>query len=264
MALNGDGIVYVATKQDRYMEEAFLSACSVKESSPDLGITLFTDSPNHAVCKMPVFERVIPVKDTAGVRHPWAAGQLIRILCLRDTPYERTLHLDTDTIVVTTELDQVFEALGSADLGMVETAVDDSYSRVNVGRRMFNAGLILYRRNERVWAWLRRWAELSSRNFSLASSRRLPPIAILNHVSDEQVKRKLLCMDQVSLVELLSPEHNQCRLNIQVLDYSWNHRGSRLDENNGSPPRILHNPRASPHVHEEKLRSAFERWHQCL
>jgi hypothetical protein len=50
-------------------------------------------------------------------------------------------------------------------------------------------------------------------------------------------------MDQVSLVEILGPEINKFGLKVKILDYSWNHRGSRLVEKNRESPRILHYPR---------------------
>ena len=91
------GIVYVATKNDRYVEEAFLSAESVKQRFPDLSITLFTDAPRHALCTTDRFDCVEMIEGVTGLASPWAEGQLNRLRCLPRTPYARTLHLDTDT-----------------------------------------------------------------------------------------------------------------------------------------------------------------------
>jgi hypothetical protein len=254
------GIVYVATKFDRYLEEAFLSANSVKQRFPELSITLFTDLPHHALCSAAgCFDRVEPIVGVAGLASNWAEGQLNRLRCLPRTPYERTLHLDTDTRVLTEELPRLFDLLDDVDLAMVETATDDSYSRKHFGRRMFNAGMQLYRRNDRVWAWLAEWIATSERNFNLAGQTPLPAVPALAHVAAEDVRRKLLFMDQISLVEILSPEVNRFGLAVKILDYSWNHRGSRQAANNRAPVRILHAPGLKGLTHADILDLAF-RW----
>ena len=55
------GILYVATKLDRYVEEAFLSAESAKQRYPDLSITLFTDRAASPLCSLGCFDRIEPV-----------------------------------------------------------------------------------------------------------------------------------------------------------------------------------------------------------
>lgn len=236
------GIVYAASINDRFVEEAFLSAETVKQRYPTLPITLFTDRPQHVLCTMPCFDSVEPMAGVGGVRSPWAAGQLNRLRCLPRTPYDHTLHLDTDTQVLTEELPALFDLLDRMDVAMVETATDDSYSRVHFGKRMFNAGLILYRRNDKTRQWLETWAALSERNFQIAGLTPLPPVPALSHIAAEDIRRRLLFMDQISLVQMLSPDVNLTGLSVQTLDYSWNHRGSRLTENNRVPVKILHLP----------------------
>jgi hypothetical protein len=251
------GIVYVAVKQDRYVEEAFLSADSVKQRFPSLSITLFTDRPRHALCATDRFDAIEEISSLSGFASSWAEGLLSRARCLRRTPYARTLHIDTDTRVLTEELPALFDILDDIDVAMVETAVDDSYSRQHFGRRMFNGGLVLYRRNERIWAWLEAWAAASEQNFHLASQTPLPPVPILSHVAAEDVRRRLLFNDQISLVEILSPEVNRFDLALKILDYSWNHRGSRLPGNNRAPVRILHAPALKGLTHADILSVAF-------
>src|SRR5216684_1875167 len=95
------GIVYVAVKRDRYVEEAFLSADSVKQRFPSLSITLFTDRPQHALCATDRFDAIEEISSATGFASSWAEGLLSRARCLRRTPYARTLHIDTDTRVLT-------------------------------------------------------------------------------------------------------------------------------------------------------------------
>ena len=73
------GIVYVATKHDRYLEEAFLSANSVKERFPDLPITLFTDLPRHPLCLTGRFDQIETIVGVSGFGSNWAEGLLNRV-----------------------------------------------------------------------------------------------------------------------------------------------------------------------------------------
>jgi len=255
------GVLYVAVKQDRYVEEAFLSADSVKQRHPELSITLFTDRPQHALCATDRFDAVETISSATGFGSVWAEGLLSRAQCLVRTPYARTLHIDTDTRVITEDLPALFAVLDEFDVAMVETATDDSYSRHHFGRRMFNGGLVLYQRSERVWAWLAAWAQASEENFRLAGRTPLPDIPSLSHVAAEDVRRRLLFNDQISLVAILSPEINRFGLAVKTLDYSWNHRGSRLPANNRAPVRILHAPALKGLTHADILSVAFV-WRQ--
>jgi hypothetical protein len=236
------GIVYSATTHDRYVEEAFLSAESVKRLYPRLPITLFTDRPSHLLCGLGLFDNVEKINTPRKLTLPFAKGQLARLWALLRTPYERTLHLDTDTRVLTPELPELFNLLENFDLAMVETTVDDSYSRYHYGRRMYNVGVQLFRKSRETRYWLETWIELTERNFLATTRRRLEDIPSVRHIVSEEVRRKLLNMDQISLVEVLSPEINQLGLKFYPLNPSWNHRGSKLPENNQEPVKILHLP----------------------
>jgi hypothetical protein len=257
LARDGCGIVYVATVNDRFVEEAFLSADSVKQRFPALPITLFTDRPAHPLCQLSRFDSVQTIESVQSFGSHWAAGQLARLRCLPRTPYARTLHLDTDTRVLTDELPWLFDRLAESDVAMVETADDDSFSRLYSGMRMFNAGLILYRRTEQVWQWLDAWPKLTERNFRLADQSSAPAIPLLRNVADGSARRRLMYMDQISLVEILNPGGNAFGLSVLNLEYPWNHRGSRKPENNRSVVKILHAPALKGLTHADILEVAF-------
>ncbi len=252
------GVIYVATRHDLFIEEALISANSVKQRWRQCPIALFTDRPKHRLCSLGLFDRVEPTEGVRDIRASWPAGVLNRLKCLSSSPFDRTLYLDTDTMVLTTELRSLFALAERFDVGMAETSMDDSFSRQFYGRPIFNSGVLLYRRNLATARWLEQWVADSERNFRLAGSIPLPPIPELAHVPDPRVRRKLLLNDQVSLAALLSPRVNRCGLKAITLDYSWNHRGSKLPGRDREPIRIRHWPRTSQEVHAANLSAAIE------
>jgi len=256
--MNGCGIIYVATRHDLFLEEAVISADSVKQLSNTFHITLFTDRPQHPLCGLGVFDHVETVEsiDVAG---SWPSGLLNKVKSLAQSPYDHTLYLDTDTTVLTSELSLLFGLADSFDVGMAEALVDDSFSRKYFARPLFNTGVILYRKNSRTIRWLAEWTARSERNCRITRQVPLPATPELRHVADPRLRRKLLGNDQISLAPLLSPEINRCGLRVVTLDYSWNHRGSTLLERNRCPIRIRHWPRESKEVQAQNLSTAIHR-----
>ncbi len=236
------GIVYVATKQERYVAEAFLSAGSAKMLAPDIPITLFTNLVDSAFATAPCFDNVVPVDTIEDFNRSWSEGQLDRILCLPQSPYEYTLHLDSDTRVRDAAIGSAFSILDDKDLAIVECGEDNSYSRRLYGSPMFNVGFVLYRNVAKVRQLFQAWADLTAEHFSLARSEDESRIECMAHIDDPDVRRKLLFMDQISMVQLFSPEVNQFGLDYMTLDESWNYRGSRT----GRPPppdlKLDHHP----------------------
>jgi len=236
------GIVYVATKRDKYVAEAFLSASSAKLLAPDVPVTLFTNLVDSPFSRAPSFDNVVPIDTIESFDRSWSEGQLDRILCLPNSPYEYTLHLDCDTRVRSAEFASVFSLLDSHDLAIVECGEDNSYSREQYGRPMFNVGFILYRNDDKVRRLFEAWADLTSEHYALARGEDEPQVDCLAHIDDPDRRRKLLFMDQVSMAQLFSPEVNRFGLDYLVLDESWNYRGSRA----GRPPpadlKVDHHP----------------------
>lgn len=227
----GNGVVYVASKLDRYVEEAFLSAESLKRHAPGIAVTLFTDRPDHPLCATPVFDSVLELQSVDGFGLAWAEGQLDRIACLARSPYEHTLNLDTDTRIHSPEVATVFRQLQHCDVAMVEARPENSYGARRSGRRMFNAGFILYRRSAAVEDWLAQWQARVRRNLGFALQSPLPEVPELAHVTDEEVRRTLLRMDQIALMEILSPEVNLPGLVLREMDETWNYRGATRPAN---------------------------------
>ncbi len=238
------GIVYVATRREHYLAEAFLSAHSVKDFAADLSVTLFTDLPDSPFASAPCFDHVEPIQTSRLFTSLWAEGQLDRITSLARSPYQYTLHLDVDTRVLTPDFLQLFEKLESIDVGMAICQPDVSKCARWTGFPMFNVGLILFRRNDKTNSLLSAWRELTTEHFHMANQDELPHVDYLAHVEDVERRRQLLFMDQTSFVRLLSPNVNKFDVKLEILEEYWNYRGTRkgLHRRFDGPVKISHHP----------------------
>lgn len=252
------GVVYVATNEDRYIEEAFLSAESLKRLTPNVSITLFTDRAHHALCRAGVFSDVQEIVPEGGFRSSWADGQLTRLRCLPKSPYDNTLNLDTDTRVFTSDVPRLFQLLDELDVAMVEDRADYSMAAKLSKLRMFNAGFILYRRAPSVLRWLERWTQATIRNFRLAMEEALPEVPLLAHLGDSEKVRHLLSIDQIALVEILSPTTNQLGLKLGVLERFWNYRGPLAGDDTQDKVRIVHSDEIRGYTRPDLLTIAYD------
>lgn len=254
------GIVYVATRKENYVAEAFLSAHSAKDLMPKLPITLFTDRVDSAFCKAHCFDRVEPITTQTNYRSRWADGQLDRIKCLIESPYERTLHIDTDTRIQTREVLSLFKRLDTIDIAMAECQPDASVSAAHYGHPMFNVGVILYKKSAEVIRLLDEWRTLTKAHFDLANLDVVPPVECLPHIDDQELRRELLFMDQLSMVQLLSPEVNKFELKLEILSEAWNFRGAGNGREFKQAVKINHHPALRSRLGEDIIDRATSYW----
>ncbi len=236
------GMVYVATRRPHYVAEAFLSASSVRDFAPELPITLYTDLPDLPLARSPAFTSVVPLETRRSYKSLWAEGQLDRIRSLRNAPYDYTLHLDSDTRVLTPEFMSLFEKLDRIDVGMAICQRDVSRCAQLTGLPMFNVGFILFRRSEKALALLQAWEQLTRQNFELGNQEVPPRTAVTAHLDDPELRRELLFMDQTSFVQLLSPQTNGLGLELEIIDECWNFRGTGSGRVFAGPVKISHHP----------------------
>lgn len=141
-----DGALYVAIGDQRYTQEASASAASLRRVSPSTAIALATD----ADFAPPVFDQRVRIGEREGFR--------AKIVALRQSPFERTIFLDSDTCVVG-ELSALFELLERFDIAAahapnrVTLALDD----VPASFPELNTGVIACRRGDTTDALLDRW-----------------------------------------------------------------------------------------------------------
>jgi len=236
------GMVYVATRRPHYVAEAFLSAHSARDWRPELPITLNTDLPQLVFARSPCFSNVVPLETRRRYRSLWAEGQLDRIRALRNSPYDYTLHLDTDTRVLTPEFPDLFGRLDGIDIAMAVCQPDVSKCAQLTGLPMFNVGFILFRKSPGVLALLEAWENLTRENFELGNLDEPPKTAVTAHIDDVEVRRELLFMDQTSFVQLLSPDVNKFDLRLEIIDEAWNFRSTGRARTFDRPVKISHDP----------------------
>lgn len=143
------GFLYIATG-DAFVEEAILSARTVDEQHPETPICLMTDSETTAA----VFDEVVLIDDPA-------YGFEDQILNLDETPFDRTVYLDTD-IYADGSVADVFDILEEFDIALAHSQSREAWPVGGVPEAFpeYNSGVIAYRQTERFRAFLSTWEEI--------------------------------------------------------------------------------------------------------
>ncbi len=139
-----EGVLYVACGAT-YIRVAVRSARSVRRHSPNLGIHLFADLQNHPQFD---FDRdAFPFTSTARIQDPHRRSKVDYMV---RTPFDRTLYLDTDTLVMA-DVQDMFRLLERFDFAASHAHRRNDPSRLGTWRieipRAFpqaNAGVLLY------------------------------------------------------------------------------------------------------------------------
>jgi hypothetical protein len=142
------GILYVASG-DKYLREAEVSARSVKRAMPHLSIALVSDLQSRE----PGFDHQFPIRQVA---HSF----IDKIAALKQSPFQRTLFLDSDTNVLQ-PLGDIFTILDRFDIAAALEPARYLYQLSGVPDSFpeLNTGVILYRKSEAVFATIDRWLE---------------------------------------------------------------------------------------------------------
>lgn len=145
-----DGVIYIATGAE-FVEQALVSAQSVRQFMPGLGITLFTDQPVQSA----LVDAVIPIAPTDQRFH------MQKVEHISYTPYRRTLFLDVDTYVCA-DLSDLFTLLDHFDIALAHAPlrVSDKIPRVPASFPEFNTGVILFNNTLAVKAVFEKWLAL--------------------------------------------------------------------------------------------------------
>ncbi len=150
--MNERGVLYVATG-GRHLQEMVASARSVRRWLPGVPILLYTDQSD-----LPegVFDEVRRLENP---RHSFVD----KIAPLRETPFERTLFLDTDTLVCA-PIDDVFAVLDRFEMALAQAPL--RHDREFVTPNCFvelNTGVVAYRRTDAVGELFADWLRVYER-----------------------------------------------------------------------------------------------------
>ena len=149
VAAGTPGFVYVATGTG-YLNEARLSAASLRQHNPGVPICLVTDNDITAIQP---FDQVVVCRD---VKHQ-PIDKLLAIHC----PFDRVVFLDTDTRVFG-DLTPLFAILDQFDLALLQDVNRGwNYELPGVPACFseFNTGVIAFRRTPAVTGFFQQWRE---------------------------------------------------------------------------------------------------------
>lgn len=150
MSVSGDrGVLYIATGR-RHRDEMLVSARSVRRHMPGVPIAVHTD---QADLPAGVFDEVRRID---APRHSF----IDKIAPLCETPFERTVFLDTDTLACAPFPD-LFEILGRFDLALAHAPYrhDRPFVTPNCFAEL-NTGVLAYRRTPEMAALFQDWLRL--------------------------------------------------------------------------------------------------------
>lgn len=145
--MSNTGVYYIATG-DPFVREAELSAKSVRHAMPDVPIAIATDvQPEFD------FDHVIDITDP---EH----GFSDQIHNLHRSPFDRTLHLDTD-IYVGTDVSDLFDLLYQFDIAAAHNHDREAYDLPGVPDSFpeYNTGVLAYRNNDALRSFTQSWAD---------------------------------------------------------------------------------------------------------
>ncbi|WP_137702536.1 glycosyltransferase family protein [Marimonas lutisalis] len=209
------GVIYVATGAD-YLDLAVQSARSLRAVEPEVPIDLFTDRREDVPGGL--FDQV------HGISNPHRRSKLE---CMARTRFDRTLYLDCDTLVTAPpgdlfDLLERFEMALAHDVRRASDLIRQGHEHATpYAFPQLNSGVVLYRRSERVLAFLTEWA----RRFAEAGVTR-----------DQLILKDMLWQSDMRFY-VLPPEFNLRRLT--VLD-AW--------EPEDAIPTIIHSHRLMDHM----------------
>jgi hypothetical protein len=150
-----NGAVYIITQDPRYVDLLLTSAASLRRAMPDLPITVFSQFPVESE----LFENVVRVEPTQD-------GFYDKSKLIQDSPYERTLFIDADTVVLDS-VSELFTLLDYFDCAAtheeyLNTDWHGRYQRTDIPASFpeFNTGILMLKRSDRLRRMIEQWGAL--------------------------------------------------------------------------------------------------------
>jgi len=183
------GFIYVATGQS-YIDEAVISAQSYKAHMADIPIILYTDDVAAANSSQ-VFDQLIELDDPA-------YGPSDKFFALRNSPFEKTVFVDTDTWCLD-QCTELFRMLDRFEFAVAHAPVRAMNLVPKGVPRCFpemNTGVLAFRKTPEVSRLFEQWA-INYLDFK-----------VRRNINRDQLSfRKVLYESNISL-NILPPEYN--------------------------------------------------------
>jgi hypothetical protein len=231
-----NGVLYIAFGES-YQEEVRRSLKSLKSCSPAIKSAVITDQPWSTS----------PQPDMFVVREAEFSFRS-KPKYINDTPFERTLLLDTDTVVAK-PIDSLFKLLDYYDIGLTMQSVrsDDPYGLDC--HPQCNSGVILFKKNERVERFFSKWLQ----EYDNSCGKGMDPNSEIpgKGVPDQPSLKASLIGSDARVVHL--PTFVHCILQYPAITYS--------------PPMIYHGRIAHMEMLDEEIENRFKQvwgWHVWL
>jgi hypothetical protein len=161
------GVIYLAYGR-KYIQEAVKSARSFKKFHQKIPISVYTDQIAMAVRYPTLFSKVVKLDPAKKGFKVAAYAKLEKIKAMRDSPYEVTLYLDCDTVVLQ-PIGELFKKVSEHDMLIANSPHLDTttkpYKLVAFAKpKAYNSGVIVYQRNERTARLFKEWLSLSAQD----------------------------------------------------------------------------------------------------
>jgi len=148
--MNNDefGVIYVATGK-KYIHEANLSIKTLRKVDKNLHVTLFTDMPSEV--KKNYFNNIIKIDNPS-------YSFFDKIPCMLNTPYQKTLYLDTDTLIKD-EIEDIKIILEKYDLAIAHAPLRKFIDIPEIPEIFpeLNTGVIAYRMSKDMKELFKNW-----------------------------------------------------------------------------------------------------------
>lgn len=182
------GILYIATGT-KYIQEAIYSAKSVRQIMPTLPIAIYLDDSTQIPEKLFNFVNQIDAPQFS---------YMDKVSLLQKTPFNQTLFLDTDTLVIE-PIHELKTLLSKFDLACTHAPVRSSHDLKMCPDAFaeLNTGVILYRQSDSINKLFQSWTRIYQEQ--LQSER--PPL------HDQPAFRQAIFASDINLY-ILPPEYN--------------------------------------------------------
>ena len=143
------GVIYIATGK-RYVDEALVSAASLKKHIPNLPITLFTD----VDVKSKYIDNVVKINNPKYTFED-------KVRYINKSPYDYTIYLDTDTYLCD-DVSELFDLFDKFDMAIARFPMEEG-SNINGIPKSFvllDTGIILFKKSSKTKKFFLNWAKL--------------------------------------------------------------------------------------------------------